>query len=126
MTHEVRIALTVPSLRDSVEFYRKSFRLELGDAWDFNGKGQTLPAGNAVIEVLDERHADFVNASEGSPGHREPVRLAIGVSDLVHTLKLARKFGGIVVWGPEVTPWGDTNARVRAPEGQIITVFERH
>jgi len=124
MTQEVRIAIRVPSLKDSIDFYQHVFRLPLGEHWDFHGQGQILPAGEAVIELLDEQHTRFVNAAEGDPAYDAPVRLAIGVSNVAEVLERVPAYGGQVVWGPQVTPWGDTNARIKTPEGQIVTVFQ--
>lgn len=104
MTHEVRIAIRAPSLRDSTDFYRQVFGLPTGEHWDFHGQGQTLPAGAAVIELLDEQHTRFVNAAEGDADYDESIRLAIGVSDLEQVLERVREHGGRIVWGPKVTP----------------------
>ena len=82
-----------------------------------------LEAGRATLELLDEAQAEYVDRIEA--GHRVagPVRLALGVSDSDETARRLVEAGAEQVAPPLTTPWGDRNARLRAPDGIQLTLF---
>jgi uncharacterized glyoxalase superfamily protein PhnB len=51
------------------------------------------------------------------------VRLAVGVPDSGDAARRLTAAGGEQVAPPVTTPWGDRNARVRAPDGMQLTLF---
>ncbi len=54
-----------------------------------------------------------------------PVRLALQVPDLAAAVDRLLRHGAILVHGPAATPWGDLSARVQAPDGLQVTLFQQ-
>lgn len=124
--HEVRIAFTVEPFDQAVAFYRDSLGLAIVNVWQSEqGRGVVLALGQeTTLELLDPAHAAFVDQVEVGKRVSGPVRLALAVEDvatMVHTMQTA---GAQVVSEPTPTPWGDYNARLVAPDGIHITLFQ--
>ena len=121
---ELRVALTVPDFDEAVGFYRDALGLEqLADWSDEGGRVIVLSAGRATLELFDRAQAEKVDSIEA--GHRVSgaVRLALEVEDSAETARLLVAAGAQEVAPPVVTPWGDLNARVQAPDGMQLTLF---
>lgn len=121
---ELRIALTVEDFGQALAFYRDALGLEQIADWSSEtGRVVVLDAGQATLELLDHAQAETVDAVEA--GHRVsgPVRLALKVADSQGTAQRLVAAGAAQVAPPVVTPWGDRNARVRAPDGMQLTLF---
>jgi lactoylglutathione lyase len=121
---ELRIALTVQDFDQALAFYRDALGLEQIADWS-SGTGRVivLDAGRATLELLDEAQAETVDAIEAGRRVSGAVRLAVqvaGSEDLAARLVAA---GGAHVAPPVLTPWGDRNARVQAPDGMQLTLF---
>jgi methylmalonyl-CoA/ethylmalonyl-CoA epimerase len=121
---ELRVALTVPDFDEAVRFYRDSLGLEqLADWSSETGRVILLGAGRATLELLDEAQAGVVDEIEVGSRVSGVVRLALEVPDSVKTARRLVAAGGEEVAPPVSTPWGDRNARVRAPDGMQLTLF---
>jgi uncharacterized glyoxalase superfamily protein PhnB len=121
---ELRIALTVQDFGQALAFYRDALGLEqLADWSSESGRVVVLGAGRATLELLDDAQAETVDAIEA--GHRVSgtVRLAMEVADSRDVAQRLVAAGAAQVAPPVVTPWGDRNARVRAPDGMQLTLF---
>jgi methylmalonyl-CoA/ethylmalonyl-CoA epimerase len=122
--HEVRIALTVEDYDRAVAFYRDSIGLAEVESWDRpNGRGMILDAGQATLELFDPPQAATLDDIEVGRRVSGTVRFALHVDDAeaaAHELVAA---GGTLEHEPVETPWGDRNARVRAPDGMQLTLF---
>jgi catechol 2,3-dioxygenase-like lactoylglutathione lyase family enzyme len=121
---ELRVALTVPDFEEALRFYRDTLGLEQIADWSSEtGRVVLLEAGRATLELLDDAQAGTVDAIEAGARVSGVVRLALEVED---SAKVARRLvaaGGQEVAPPVSTPWGDRNARVRAPDGMQLTLF---
>ena len=127
MSHQVlqlRVALTVSDHPAAVAFYRDGLGMSQEAIWTSLGQAVMLGAGGATLELFDEAQAAAVDAIEVGQRVSGPVRLAVEVSDLDAALESALAHGGVLVHAPVVTPWGDRNARVLAPDGLQITLFQ--
>lgn len=121
---ELRLVLTVPDFDAAVAFYRDALGLpELADWSSDSGRVVLLEAGRATIELNDERHAEEIDAIE--VGHRVAghVRVALRVADSAAKARDLEAAGGDLVAPQVVTPWGDANVRIHAPDGTHITLF---
>ena len=121
---ELRVALTVDDFDEAVAFYRDALGLEqLADWSGDDGRVIILSAGRATLELFDQAQAEKVDAIEA--GHRISgvVRLALEVADSEETARQLVAAGAEEVARPVSTPWGDRNARVRAPDGMQLTLF---
>jgi methylmalonyl-CoA/ethylmalonyl-CoA epimerase len=121
---ELRVALTVHDFDEAVGFYRDALGLEqLADWSDDGGRVIVLSAGRATLELFDRAQAEKVDSIEAGRRVSGVVRLALEVEDSAETARRLIAAGAQEVAPPVVTPWGDRNARVQAPDGMQLTLF---
>jgi catechol 2,3-dioxygenase-like lactoylglutathione lyase family enzyme len=121
---ELRIALTVDDFDGAVAFYRDTLGLRMLEMWNAPGaNGVLLEAGRATLELFDAGQAAAVDEIE--VGHRVagPVRIALEVEDSTALAERLEAAGARRIGGPVVTPWGDRNVRLEAPDGMQLTLF---
>jgi lactoylglutathione lyase len=121
---EMRVALTVDDFDAALALYRDALGLDqIADWTSENGRVVLLAAGRATLELFDEAQAGYVDSIEAGRRVSGPVRLAFGVGDSTDAAHRLEAAGADPVAAPVVTPWGDRNARVRAPGGMQLTLF---
>lgn len=121
---ELRVALTVPDFDAAVAFYRDALGLEQVADWSSDdGRVVLLEAGRATLELFDERQAETVDRIEVGTRVSGTVRLALEVADSEALARRLVEAGAEAVAPPVTAPWGDRNARVRAPDGMQLTLF---
>ena len=121
---ELRVALTVADFDEALAFYRDALGLEqLADWSGEDGRVIVLSGGRATLELFDEAQAEKVDAIEAGRRVSGAVRLALEVADSEETARLLVAAGAEEVAPPVLTPWGDRNARVQAPDGMQLTLF---
>jgi catechol 2,3-dioxygenase-like lactoylglutathione lyase family enzyme len=122
--HELRVSLTVRDYDAARRFFRDALGLAEVESWDASpGRGIVLAAGQATLELLDEDEAARVDDLEVGRRISGPIRLAIGVDDSAATANRLEAAGAAVLAPAKPMPWGDVNARVRAPEDVQLTLF---
>ena len=121
---ELRVALTVEDFDQALAFYRDVLGLEQLADWS-SGTGQVvaLDAGRATLELFDQAQAESVDAIEAGRRVSGTVRLAVKVADSQDLAARLVTAGARRVGPPVLTPWGDRNARVQAPDGMQRTLF---
>ena len=121
---ELRVALTVEDFDGAVAFYRDALGLEqIADWSSATGRVVVLEAGRATLELFDAAQAESVDAIEAGRRVSGPVRLALRVADSGDMAERLVAAGAERVAPPVITPWGDRNARVQAPDGMQVTLF---
>ncbi|HXV34076.1 MAG TPA: deaminase [Gaiellaceae bacterium] len=121
---ELRVALTLEGYEQAVAFYRDALGLPVRLAWDEpEGSGTILDAGRATLELLSVSQAELIDRVEVGRRVAGPVRLALEVEDSASTAEALVAAGAELVAPATETPWGDRNARVRAPDGLQLTLF---
>jgi methylmalonyl-CoA/ethylmalonyl-CoA epimerase len=121
---ELRVALTVPDFDEALAFYRDALGLEQIADWSSDdGRVVVLGGGKATLELLDEAQAETVDRVEAGRRVSGTVRLALEVIDSEATARRLVAAGAGEVAPPVLTPWGDRNARVQAPDGMQLTLF---
>ena len=121
---ELRVALTVQDFGQALAFYRDTLGLEQVADWSSEtGRVVVLDAGRATLELLDDAQAETVDTVEAGRRVSGPVRLALQVTDSADIAERLVVAGAVRVAPPVVTPWGDRNARVQAPDGMQLTLF---
>jgi methylmalonyl-CoA/ethylmalonyl-CoA epimerase len=121
---ELRVALTVDGFDEAVAFYRDALGLEqLADWSSEEGRVVLLEAGRATLELFDEAQAATVDGIEAGRRVSGKVRLAFEVADSEEAARRLVAAGAEQVAPPVTAPWGDRNARVRAPDGMQLTLF---
>jgi lactoylglutathione lyase len=122
---ELRVVLTVPDFDEALAFYRDGLGLE--QIADWSGEGGRvilLEAGHATLELFDERQAESVDRIEAGRRVSGTVRLALEVDDLDGTVQRLVAAGATAEAEPVIPPWGGRNARLRAPDGMQLTLFD--
>ena len=121
---ELRVALTVQDFDQALAFYRDALGLDQMADWSSpSGRVVVLDAGRATLELLDEAQAEAVDAIEAGQRVSGTVRLAVKVADSDDQAGRLVAAGAVRVAPPVMTPWGDRNARVQAPDGIQLTLF---
>ena len=121
---ELRVALTVQDFGQALAFYRDTLGLEqLADWSSETGRVVVLDAGRATLELLDDAQAETVDTIEAGRRVSGTVRLALQVADSEDIAERLVVAGAVQIAPPVVTPWGDRNARVQAPDGMQLTLF---
>jgi methylmalonyl-CoA/ethylmalonyl-CoA epimerase len=121
---ELRVALTVEDFDRAVAFYRDALGLEqIADWSSATGRVVVLEAGRATLELFDHAQAESVDTIEAGRRVSGPVRFALRVEDSRDMADRLAAAGAERVAPPVITPWGDRNARVQAPDGMQLTLF---
>jgi methylmalonyl-CoA/ethylmalonyl-CoA epimerase len=121
---ELRVALTVEDFDRAVAFYRDALGLEqIADWSSATGRVVVLEAGRATLELFDNAQAESVDAIEAGRRVSGTVRFALKVEDSGDMADRLVTAGAERVAPPVITPWGDRNARVQAPDGMQLTLF---
>jgi catechol 2,3-dioxygenase-like lactoylglutathione lyase family enzyme len=122
---ELRLVVTADDYDAVLRFYRDVLGLpEVADYSSPDGRVTLLGAGRATLEVIDTRQAEFIDRVEVGRRVAGRVRVAFEVDDsTVITAELAEA-GATVIAGPTRTPWNSLNARLSAPDGLQLTLFE--
>ena len=122
--HELRIALTVDDYDRAVAFYRDALGLTEVESWNRpNGRGTILDAGRATLELFDPLQAETLDDIEVGRRISGTIRFAMHVDDADGAADELVAAGATREHRLVVTPWGDRNARVRAPDGMQLTLF---
>lgn len=121
---ELRLAFTVQDFDQALAFYRDALGMEQLADWSSEaGRVVALDAGRAVLELLDEAQAGVVDEIEAGRRVSGTVRFALRVADSETMARRLAEAGAAPVAPPVMTPWGDRNARVEAPDGMQLTLF---
>jgi methylmalonyl-CoA/ethylmalonyl-CoA epimerase len=124
MVKELRIALTVENYDEALAFYRDALGLKLLDEWNTEtSNGALLEAGRATLEIFDEGQAAMVDDVEVGQRVSGTIRFALEVEDSTAVAAELVRAGAQHVGDATTMPWGDVNARVRAPDGMQLTLF---
>jgi lactoylglutathione lyase len=121
---ELRVTLTVEDFDQALAFYRDVLGLQQVADWSSEtGRVVALDAGRATLELFDRAQADSVDAIEAGRRVSGTVRFAVRVADSQDMAARLVAAGAEQVAPPIITPWGDRNVRVQAPDGMQLTLF---
>lgn len=122
---ELRVALTVSDPYGTARLLQAGLGLPLVGDWSSpEGTGLLLAGGPATLELIDAAQSRLIDQVELGAPASGPVRLAVEVADLETAAQALSAAGGQILHGPVITPWGDRNLRLQAPDGLQITLFE--
>ena len=121
---ELRLCVTAEDYDAALRFYRDVLGLPEVAAFSGRGRVTILDAGRATLELLDPEHAAFVDEVEVGKRVAEHLRVAFEVDDSAETTRRLEAAGATVVAEPAETPWRSLNARLEAPAGLQLTLFE--
>ncbi len=122
---ELRVALTTDDYDRIVALYAEGLGLEPAALWTTeHSRALLLEMGRATLEIFDEGHAAQVDQIEVGARVSGPIRLAFRVPNVEAAAQRLIAKGAVLVHEAVTTPWGDTNVRLRAPDGMQITLFQ--
>ena len=125
---ELRLVVTVDDYETALAFYRDALGLEQRAAYTAPNGGLVtlLEAGRATIELANAAQAGFIDEVEVGRRVAGKIRVAFEIPDAAATTRRLADAGAEVIAGPTRTPWNSLNARLTAPDGLQLTLFEQH
>jgi lactoylglutathione lyase len=90
-----------------------------------DGRVAILSAGRATLEIADRRTAEFIDDVEVGRRVAGPLRVAFEVTDVKAATRRLEEEGATLLGEPRRTPFKSTNARLQAPAGLQLTLFQR-
>jgi lactoylglutathione lyase len=122
---ELRLVVTAADYDEALHFYRDVLGLEQRAAFASDGGRVTiLEAGRATLEITDPPHAEFIDQVEVGSRVAGHIRVAFEVADSAQTTRHLEAAGAEVIAEPTRTPWNSLNARLKAPAGLQLTLFQ--
>jgi predicted enzyme related to lactoylglutathione lyase len=122
---ELRLVVTVDDHEQAMRFYRDVLGLPQRDDFSSDqGRVVLLDAGRATIEVVDRRQAEYIDRVEVGRRVAGHIRVALEVDDATSAATDLAGAGATVLAEPVRTPWNSLNARLTAPDGLQLTLFE--
>ena len=117
--------VTASDYDEALRFYRDVLGLpQLAEFESPGGHVVLLDGGRATLELMDDVNAAYVDAVEVGRRVAGHIRVAFGVDDTVAATAAAEAGGAAVIGPPASPPWGGLNARLEAPDGLQLTLFE--
>lgn len=135
MTDDLASAPTVRQLRLVVEaddfdaalaFYRDVLGLPERAAFEGEGDARVaiLDAGVATLELSNPAQVRLIDRVEADGRPSARIRIAFEVDDAESATERLVAGGARLTASPRVTPWRSLNARMDAPAGLEVTVFQ--
>jgi catechol 2,3-dioxygenase-like lactoylglutathione lyase family enzyme len=123
---EMRLVVTADDYEAALAFYRDALGLrELGAYHEPGRRVTILDAGHATLELADPPHAAWIDEVEVGRRVAGHVRVAFQVPDTAAATARLVDAGATLVAAPVETPWHSLNARLDAPAGLQLTLFEQ-
>jgi lactoylglutathione lyase len=123
--HELRLVVTADDYDEALRFYRDVLGLtELAVFSSPGGQVTLLEAGRATLELTDPANADFIDEVEVGQRVAGHIRVALQVDDSAAATAALAAAGASVLSEPVRTPWNSLNARLEAPGGLQLTLFQ--
>jgi len=122
---ELRLVVTAPDYDEALRFYRDVLGLsQLAEFESPGGHVVLLDGGRATLELMDDVNAAYVDDVEVGRRVAGHIRIALQVDDAAAATAAAEAAGARVIAPPTRTPWESLNARLEAPGGLQLTLFE--
>jgi L-amino acid N-acyltransferase YncA/predicted enzyme related to lactoylglutathione lyase len=123
---QLRLVVAAEDYAAAVRFYRDVLGLAEEDAFSGPGGAEVtiLDAGRATLELANPAQRAYIDAVEVGREVAPRLRVAFEVGNARGATAAAVRGGASVVAGPVETPWRSLNARLEAPAGLQITLFE--
>jgi predicted enzyme related to lactoylglutathione lyase len=123
---QMRLVVEADDYDEAVRFYRDVLGLEQ-ELQVHGGDGENvtiLQAGRATLEISNPAQVDYIDRVEVGRRVSPRLRVAFEVVDADGTTRHLAEAGAEVIAPPTRTPWDSLNARLEAPAGLQLTLFE--
>ena len=125
MVRELRLVVTTADYDEALRFYRDALGLAERESYSSpDGRVTILEAGRATLELADPNQAEFIDRVEVGRRVAGRIRVAFEVDDSAAVTRRLEAAGAEVIAEPTRTPWSSLNARLAAPAGLQLTLFQ--
>jgi lactoylglutathione lyase len=123
---QMRLVVEADDYDEAVAFYRDVLggREELVVDSDGGARVTILDVGRATLELSNPAQVAMIDDVEVGRRVSPRMRVAFEVADAAGVTAELASGGAEVIAEPTLTPWRSVNARLSAPAGLQITVFE--
>lgn len=123
---QMRLVVEAADYETAVRFYRDVLGapVELQIHGENGEKVTILDVGRATLELSNVEQVAMIDQVEVGRRVAPHIRVAFEVADADAATARAAAAGATVVAGPTLTPWQSRNARLTAPAGLQLTLFE--
>jgi predicted enzyme related to lactoylglutathione lyase len=123
---QLRLVVEAEDYEAAVRFYRDVLGLPVEDAFEAPGGAHVtiLDAGRATLELANPAQKRYIDEVEVGRQVAPRMRIAFEVDDAEQVTAELAEAGADVVAPPTETPWRSLNARLDAPAGLHVTVFQ--
>jgi len=123
---QMRLVVETPDYDEALTFYRDALGAteELVVDGSDGERVTILDVGRATLELSNPAQVDMIDRVEVGRRVSPRLRLAFQVEDADGVTRELRDAGATVIAEPTRTPWDSLNARLDAPAGLQITVFQ--
>lgn len=124
---QLRVVARADNFEGALAFYKDVLGMVEQAAFEGDGGARVaiLQAGRATLELANAAQIDLIDRVEtDGDTPSEPIRIALEVDDAVATTVAMTSAGALLEASPRQTPWQSMNARLRAPAGLQVTMFQ--
>ena len=123
---QMRLVVEVEDYDEAVAFYRDVLgaREELVVDSEGGASVTILDVGRATLELSNPAQVALIDEVEVGRRVSPRLRVAFEVADAASVTRELARAGADVIAEPTLTPWLSLNARLAAPAGLQITVFQ--
>ncbi len=123
---QLRLVIQVDDYDAAVAFWRDAMGLEETAAFEGerDARVMILEVGRATLELANAAQVELIDRIETDGHHSPPLRVAVQVDDAEGMAAALEDSGAEVVASARETPWRSLNARLIAPDGVELTLFE--
>lgn len=123
---QLRLVVEADDFDAAVRFYRDALGMPESEAYEGPGDARVviLDAGRATLELVNPAQKAMIDEVEVGRPVAPHVRVAFEVVEGAIVTERLTDAGASLVAPPTETPWRSLNARLDAPAGLHITIFQ--
>ena len=123
---QLRLVVEADDFEEAVAFYRDALGLKEEFFVESEGEARVmaLQAGRATVEIVNPAQRRLIDDLEVGRDVSRSIRIAFEVTDANSATEQLVAAGAELIASPTETPWRSLNARLEAPAGLQITLFE--
>jgi catechol 2,3-dioxygenase-like lactoylglutathione lyase family enzyme len=123
---QLRLVVEADDYDEALRFYRDVLGLPEQEAYEGDGGARVaiLDAGRATLELANPAQKRMIDEVEVGRQVAPRLRVAFEVGDASGVTDRLVGAGAELIASPRETPWRSLNARLDAPAGLQITLFE--
>lgn len=122
----MRLVVEADDYEEAVRFYRDVLGLpeELAVSGPDGAQVTILGAGRATLELANPAQKRYIDEVEVGRQVAPRLRVAFEIADAAEGTRRLVEAGAELIAPPTETPWRSLNARLAAPDGLQLTLFQ--